>query len=71
MSANLLPRPVVYWDENTVAHPALIMNELAVPESAAHILATLFVGPVGQFELFDVPYCDAAAPRPRCWSEIA
>ena len=66
-----LPHPVLWWDENLVPRPALILESLEAPGGAAHLLVTLFAGPVGQLDMHDVPYCDVISPVAGHWSEIA
>lgn len=66
-----LPRPVVYWTDDLVARPALILDAQVSSADPAHLLVRLAPGPVGELELWSVPRCDAASPVVGAWSELA
>ena len=66
-----LPRPVVYWTDDLVACPATILDAQFSPSDPAHLLVRLAPGPVGELELWAVPWCDAASPVAGAWSELA
>lgn len=66
-----LPRPVVFWDDALVAHPAVILDAQASATDPAHLLARLYAGSTGELEVWSAPWCDAASPVAGAWSEIA
>ena len=65
-----LPRPCIYWDNDLVPHPAVILDVLLSATAPAHLIAKIFAGPAGEREVFDAPWCDPAAPVAGCWSDI-
>ena len=67
----ILPRPVVFWSEGLVARPATILDAQGSASDPAHLLVRLAPGPVGELELWSVPWCDAASPVAGAWSELA
>lgn len=67
----ILPRPIVWWDDSLVPHPAVILDAQASPTDPAHLVAKLFAGATGELEVWSAPHCDAASPVAGGWSEIA